>query len=128
MRAMAQKIKELFHDAGTIDHAARGRLVHVLDLSGRRIKIEVAGSFGKMHAEDFFLHWDQFGDLFCVLSEDKNMLFVKLKLKGCTTSLQWGKRVEEQHARQCKPKTNLANEFEVAEANSAMDCKEDSTH
>lgn len=33
------------------------------DLNGTRIKIEVAGSFGNMHAEDF-LYWDSFGDLY----------------------------------------------------------------
>ena len=56
------------------------------------------------------------------MSENRKVLFVKLKLKG--TALQWGKRVEEQHAQQGKPKINtrhmklkLQNQFFSTDCN-----------
>ena len=97
-----------FHEAGPANYAARGgleqRLLHAIDLNGGGIKLEVADFHGKLHAEDY-LDWEANLDNYFewkTLEENRKVLFVKLKLKG--TALQWWKRVEEQRARQGKPK------------------------
>ncbi|KAF7119803.1 hypothetical protein RHSIM_Rhsim13G0121300 [Rhododendron simsii] len=97
-----------FHDAEHTGHLNRGgleaRLVHALKLNGGGIKIEVADFFGKMHAEDY-LDWEASMENYFEwkpMTEEKKVLFVKLKLKGA--ALQWWKRVEEQCARQGKHK------------------------
>ncbi|KAL5777403.1 hypothetical protein ACOSP7_010329 [Xanthoceras sorbifolium] len=84
-----------FHDAGRANNAVRGgledRLVRALDLNGG-VKIEVADFSGKMHVEDY-LDWEATLENYFEwkpMSAERKVLF----------------RVEEQHARQGKPKIN----------------------
>ncbi|KAL5776736.1 hypothetical protein ACOSP7_009662 [Xanthoceras sorbifolium] len=99
-----------FHDAGHANNVVKGgledRLVRALDLNGGGVKIKVADFSGKMHVEDY-LDWEATLENYFEwkpMSAERNVLFVKLKVKR--PALQWWKRVEEQRARQGKPKIN----------------------
>nr|CAD1821732.1 unnamed protein product [Ananas comosus var. bracteatus] len=89
------------------------QLLHALDLNSGGIKIEVADFYGKMHAEDY-LDWEASIENYFEwkpMAENRKVLFVKLKLKG--TALQWWKRVEEQRARQGKPKVSTWEQMKI---------------
>ncbi|GAV90638.1 hypothetical protein CFOL_v3_34045, partial [Cephalotus follicularis] len=77
------------------------RLVRALDFNSG-IQIEVPDFHGKMHADDFF-DWESSLENYYdwkPMSDDRKVLFVKLKLKG--TTLLWWKRLQEHRIRQGK--------------------------